>query len=32
MSPAWYVGELYAALVRFGMWDEILAAPSQPRS
>jgi tetratricopeptide (TPR) repeat protein len=23
----WYVAELYAALVRFGMWDEILAEP-----
>ena len=22
----WYVAELYAALVRFGMWDEVLAA------
>jgi tetratricopeptide (TPR) repeat protein len=24
----WYVAELYAALVRFGMWDEILAEPA----
>ncbi len=23
----WYVAELYSALVRFGMWDEILAEP-----
>jgi tetratricopeptide (TPR) repeat protein len=23
----WYVAELYAALVRFGIWDEILAEP-----
>jgi len=24
----WYVAELYAALVRFGMWDDILAEPA----
>jgi hypothetical protein len=24
----WYVAELYAAMVRFGMWDEILAEPA----
>ena len=24
----WYVAELYAALVRFGMWDEVLAEPA----
>jgi tetratricopeptide (TPR) repeat protein len=24
----WYVGELYAAMVRFGMWDDILAEPA----
>jgi tetratricopeptide (TPR) repeat protein len=24
----WYVGELYAAMVRFGMWDAILAEPA----
>jgi tetratricopeptide (TPR) repeat protein len=24
----WYVAELYAAMVRFGMWDEILAEPT----
>jgi len=23
----WYVAELYAAMVRFGMWDDILAEP-----
>lgn len=24
----WYVAELYAAMVRFGMWDEILSEPA----
>ena len=24
----WYTAELYAAMVRFGLWDEILAEPS----
>jgi tetratricopeptide (TPR) repeat protein len=24
----WYVAELYAAMVRFGMWDDILAEPA----
>ncbi len=24
----WYVGELYTAVTRFGMWDEILAEPT----
>jgi tetratricopeptide (TPR) repeat protein len=24
----WYVGELYAAMTRFGLWDEILAEPA----
>jgi tetratricopeptide (TPR) repeat protein len=24
----WYVAELYAAMVRFGLWDEILAEPA----
>src|SRR5215831_5690975 len=24
----WYTAELYAAMVRFGMWDEILAEPA----
>jgi tetratricopeptide (TPR) repeat protein len=24
----WYVGQLYAGMVRFGMWDEVLAEPA----
>jgi len=24
----WYVGELYIGMVRFGMWDEVLAQPA----
>ena len=28
----WYVAEHYAAMVRFGMWDEILAEPGRMRS
>ena len=28
----WYTAELYAAMVRFGLWDEILAEPCQTRS
>ena len=27
-GTGWYTAELYAALVRFGMWDEILAKPA----
>jgi hypothetical protein len=28
----WYTAELYAAMVRFGLWDEILAERYRPRS
>ena len=28
LAADWYVAELYTAMVRFGMWDELLAEPA----